>query len=317
MSVFVQKVGLDFGETTVRFYIRDTDEYTEEKQSSLFLEFQRSRFRIRQSKGKNHPFTEMIDHGVIIDSDLLSAYLRFILSKAGLGKFALARIDLFLAVPTMTPKTTKQLWSQICERIGISKVTFVSCAIAGAVGAGYSFPIPTVALVVHLGHSSSEVAAVSLHECLFSTPLTLSGQNLYEQMRARFFFTAKQELTLKDWKKIETSLGAMLISDRGNKSALSEGSRKLEAVAVATVIEFGEELVGDIEAALEKLSVEELSLCSTQGIVLTGGLATQDGIAHFLSKRLSIPVYSASDPDMAVVRGTAELVSFLEKDEGR
>lgn len=316
MGVFVQKVGVDFGETYVRLYLHDAKEFSEELHSRVFSEFLQSQFRFHRKQKKVLQFSDIIAHGVIRDSETLAAYLRFILSRSGLGRFALARIEILFSVSTTCPKTTKLIWSQIFESIGISKVTFVSCAVSSAIGAGYAFPIPTVALVVHLGSSSSEVSAVSLHECLFSLPLTLTNTSLYEQVRARFFLRAKRELSSHDWEGMNLSLGSTL-SQENKIDADTNRATILEAVTRSTIREYGEELLLDIEGALEKLSVEELSLCSSQGIILTGGLAMQAGVAQFLSRRLAMPVYSAMNPEMSVIRGESTLIAFLEKDESR
>lgn len=305
MGVFVQKVALDFTDDFVRLYLHDTKESTEESHTKLFPEFLTTRVRIQKKNSKIRSFSSMYENGVIKDSDLLSAYLRFLLSRAGLGKFAFARIDLLCSVPTLTLKTTKQIWSSIFEHIGISKVTFVSHAIAGAVGAGYSFPISTVAVIAHLGKSSSEIAAVSLHECLFCSQLMFTGRFLSDQARSQHFLATRQEISSKEWKYIESSIGGLLSPD--------ERKKKLNDSFVEMIIDSGKDLLNDIQAALERLSVEELSLCSSQGIVLTGELAAQEGIAQFLSRTLMIPVYSASDPEMACLRGMSELIAFTEQ----
>ncbi len=304
MSVFVQKLAMDFGQTYVRLALHDTKEISEEIQTKLFLSFQRSRFKVGKKNHRAESFSQMYDHGLIQDQELLAAYIRFILARVGLGKFAFARIELLLSLPTDTSKATKQIWTKVFERIGVSKVTFVSSPICGAVGAGYAFPIPTVALVVHLGHSSSEIAAVSLHECLFSRKLSFSVENLSSRMRSRYFSQSRQEMTSQEWSNIESSLGHVLLHPASSHS-----------IPDSIILEESQHLIHDIEIALEKLSIEELSLCTSQGILLIGGLARQEGIAQFLAQQLSIPVYSAGDAETAVIRGGASLIQFLEAEE--
>lgn len=305
MSAFVQKLAMDFGQTYVRLALHDTKEITEELQSKLFLSFQRSRFKLGKNNQRSQSFSDMYDRGQIKNQELFAEYLRFILARAGLGKFAFARIELLLSVATDTSKATKQIWIKVFEQIGVSKVTFVSSPICGAVGAGYAFPIPTVALVVHLGHSSSEIAAVSLHECLFSSSLTFSIENLSSRMKSRYFSYSRQEMSPQEWGKIEATLGHVLLQPT-----------KSLTIPEAIILEESEHLIQDIVIALEKLSIEELSLCTSQGILLIGGLARQEGIAQFLAQRLSIPVYSAGDAETAVIRGGASLLQFLESEEG-
>ncbi len=317
MGMFVQKVAMDFGEKYIRLYLYDTKEYTEELQSKVFLEFQAAQFRFSKKNKKPRSFSSLFCNGTIEDVDLLCAYIRFLFSRAGLGKFAFARIDLILTVPTSTIQTTKQVWTTALEDIGISKITFVSQSIAGAIGAGYTFPIPTVAVIAHLGHSSSEVAAVSLHECLFSTKLEFTGRRLFDTVRTRYFAQTRQELSAREWALLESTIGVTLLRTIEGKPSIGEKKKKAEAVSLEVILEFAADLFDDIQVALEKLSVEELSLCSAQGIVLTGELAKQEGIAQFLSRKLSIPVYGANDPEMAVVRGASGLLTFMDQDEAR
>lgn len=306
MSVFVQKVAIDFGEKYLRLYFANTRESTQELHADLFLRFQTSQFQIGKKNRQPRTFESIYSDGKIIDEAKLAAYLQFVLARAGLGKFVFTRIELMLAVSPQLSPATKLIWNRVCERIGISKVTFVSTPVAGAVGAGFDFPIPTVAMIVHLGDSESTVSAVSLTQCLFSHKLSFAGKLLGDRMRATRCIQTQETLSPSEWEVMKSRVGKLLIEPERVKGE--------DQSFTAMVQEYGQAIVADIQSALEKLSIEELSLCSTQGIILTGGFASQLGIAQFLSRSLGIPVYAATDPALAVIHGQATLLHFLEKE---
>lgn len=305
MSVFVQKVALDFGETHLRLYLADSQEFTQESHSDLYLRFQASQFLLRGARQKKRSFSSIYSRGKILDEAKFAAYLQYVLANAGLGRFVLTRIELLISVSSQLSAATKIIWSTVCERIGISKVTFVHTPVAGAVGAGFDFPIPTVAMIVHLGDSESSVSVVSLSHCLFSSPLSFAGKILREKVRAARCIHTQETLSESDWESMRDRVGDMLSAIEGPKE---------EHYFTRLVQECSQGMVADIQAALEKLSIEELSLCTTQGIVLTGGFASQLGIAQFLSRQLGIPVYAAHEPALAVIHGQATLLRFLEQE---
>ena len=73
MSVFVQKVAIDFGEKYLRLYFANTRESTQELHADLFLRFQTSQFQIRKKNRQPRTFESIYSDGKIIDEAKLAA----------------------------------------------------------------------------------------------------------------------------------------------------------------------------------------------------------------------------------------------------
>lgn len=323
MPRLLQRIALDFGEFELRLGVQDSDEIFSERHVELFSHFIGKRRVLFFEKKKKIPtFSSMYEKGLIRDPKLLSEYLRFVFLEAGVTHHPFARLEVYLNIATHTPTTTKQLWVQSLEHLGVSKVTFVANALSCAVGAGFSFPIPSFALLIHLGYSSSEVAGVAFTRCLFSKPLECSGEHIRSTLEAEIFRVYGREVTGGFWEKLLANLGGFLPQEQ-NVSMPEEFTLFIEEVTQTMQIpeEYIREQISSIASmtatqlllTLEELSADELSSCTQNGIVLTGGIAGTPGVATYLSSILHMPVYPASEPSLSAIRGTATLMRELSE----
>jgi actin-like ATPase involved in cell morphogenesis len=323
MPRLLQRIALDFGEFELRLGVQDGDEIFSERHVDLFSKFIGRRHVLFFEKKKKIPtFSSIYEHGLIRDPKLLSEYLRFVFLEVGVTHHPFARLEVYVNIGSKTATTTKQLWVQSLELLGVSKVTFVANALSCAVGAGFSFPIPSFALLIHLGYSSSEVAGVAFTRCLFSNPLECSGERIRSTLEAEIFRVYGRELTQGFWEKLLSNLGGFLPQDQ--KTPRSEDYQAfIDEVTLTMQIpeEFLREKISTIASVtatellltLEELSADELSSCTQNGIVLTGGIAGTSGVATYLSSIVHMPVYPASDPSLAAIRGTVTLMRELSE----
>ncbi|MEP7166751.1 MAG: rod shape-determining protein [Candidatus Woesebacteria bacterium] len=321
MPRLLQRIALDFGEFEMRIGFEDSTEIFNQPQSQLFSLFLKRRKATVFEKRKKIPtFASMYDQDVILDQKLFSEYLRFVFLEAGITHHPLLRLEVYVNVASNAPQTTKQLWVHILESLGVSSVTLCANAISCAVGAGFSFPIPSFALLIHLGYSRSEVAGVSFTQCLFSKDLEFSGDKIRSNLEAEIFRIYGKELTASFWEKLLSSVGGFLpqaqkgVNHSEYLSFLDEVSSTWqipEEFLIEKISQAASMMTTQLLLTLEELSADELSSCVSNGIVLTGGLAKAEGVASYLSSMLHMPVYPASEPDVSAIRGVVSLMQEL------
>lgn len=317
MSVFLQRVGLDWGTSTIRLYTEDGDEYLTLDQTETFSKFIQSMSARQVRRLAVRRFAQIYADGVILHAQAFSLYLRFVLQTSTLRVFPFTRVEMIVSLPTLCLMTTKQIFGRCLEDIGISKIIFTSSALASAIGAGFTYPFPQFSMILHLGESNSEITGLSFQECHFAYPLHFSGKNFRDSVSSLLFCRMGVRLSPKQLDTLWIHTADIIADsptgkDTGTITKISGLVGEQARAVVEQLLQSIESLVLEIEAVLETLSVEEISSITQNGIVVTGGLGSQSELLRFLSSRLRIPLYSATNADECVIRGVSVLLQRHE-----
>ncbi len=253
-----------------------------------------------------------LSEGVIADFELCEAMLRYFLRKVEPRSFRL-RPRVLVAVPgSITPVEKRAVFTSM-HRAGARQVLVMPEAKAAAIGIGLPIVEPVASMVCDIGGGTTEVAVISLADIVASRSIRVAGDRMDEAI----VHYLRRHYSLR----VGASAAERLRIDIGSAAPLEEEQtaevRGLDAVsglprrATITSEEIREALAEPLEAVfdaiqetLDHVNPDLASDLVDNGMVLCGGGSLLRHLDRFLTERTGLPVRMASDPMLAVAKGT-------------
>ncbi|MCD8308765.1 MAG: rod shape-determining protein [Clostridia bacterium] len=263
-----------------------------------------------------HIINPVVD-GDIVHENLVAPLLAFFLEKISVTRSKARRTEVLFILPCGSKAQLKEKYLHIADYCGIGKVSFTQTPFAAVLGAGIPLSESTPVFSVDIGYGLTNIAAVSLDGIISGMSLNLGGGNIdvhLMDLLAENYNTRIGALTAE---RLKNAVASFLEGD--NKMAVIDGRDVLTGIpssmAVTTeqirdVLNLYIDKISEyILLIISKLPAEVASSVMHTGIYLSGGLCKTDGIAGYLSEKLSIPVNLAEEPQLAAVIGGGAILS--------
>lgn len=267
--------------------------------------------------------------GVISDFDTTEAMLRYFIHKVhnspGRGIFSLPKIPrprVVVGIPSGVTEVERRAVQDACLSAGAREAYLIEEPMAASIGAKLPVEAPEGIMIVDIGGGTTEIAVISLGGMVINRSLRMAGDELdieiVSYMRMRYGMLIG-ERTAED---IKIEIGSAYPVGNDDMATVVRGrdlatglpkSLKISASeireALAPTIS---QMISMIQEVLEETPPELLTDIVDRGIFLAGGGALLRGLDKRIAEETKLPVYIATDPLTAVVRGCGEVLNNLD-----
>jgi rod shape-determining protein MreB len=317
--MFIQKIGIDLGTTTVLVYVPKRGIIINEPSVVAVSAIDKKILAVgKEAKDMigRTPDTitahRPLKDGVIANYRMTEAMLRYFINKA-LGGHRLFRPEVMVAVPGGITSTERRAVVDATIRAGARAAYVIKEPVVAAIGADIPIGSASGHMIIDIGGGTMEAAVISLGGIVSSASVRIGGNKLdaaiMEFIRKKYGL-AVGERTAED---IKINIGSAMYMDK--KLTMEVKGRDmvtgLPRVIIVTSDDVTEaiqhELSGMIAALKEVLNSTPPELSADvmeKGMILSGGTSQLRNLAELFSQATGVPAYVADEPWTCVVRGT-------------
>lgn len=262
-----------------------------------------------------------ISNGVIENYEYAQLMLKYFLEKINFKK---NRSSAIVLVHCGISKEEKSLYRRLFEDVGFLDIEFLPSILCSAYGAGKNISSAKASIVVNMGGSVTDVAAINLNSLMQGVTLGIGGRLMDIEIANHIALSKKDGngvlVGLPTAEKIKNEVGSLYKNDSLNMEVMGTDlktkaptSRVVSSAEIKPVIEaFLEEILRTIEVTITSLPPEVTADIINNNIIFTGGLANIAGLEEFLKKNLSYPYVIAENPEDVTILGAGKLLQDPE-----
>jgi rod shape-determining protein MreB len=325
--MFIKKVGIDLGTTTVLVYLPKRGVIINEPSVVAISKLDKKVLAVgREAKemiGRT-PDTIVarrpLKDGVIADYRTTEAMLRYFINKA-VGGFRIFRPEVMVAVPAGITSTERRAVIAATMSAGARAAYIIKEPIVAAIGANIPIGSPSGHMIIDIGGGTSEMAVLSLGGIVASESIRIGGVKLdaaISEFIRRKYGLAIGERTAEEIKiRIGSAmfLPEKLVMEIKGRDMVSGLPKIIEVTSDDVTEAIQNELEGIVSTVKEVLhkTPPELSAdVMEKGIVLSGGTSQLRNLDQLISEATGVPTYIADDPQLCVAKGTGVALENLE-----
>jgi rod shape-determining protein MreB len=249
--------------------------------------------------------------GVIADFQLCEAMLKYFLRKSARSSWGVGPRILTAAPGCVTAVEKRALYNSSL-RAGAREVLVMPKAKAAAVGCGLPVHEPVASMVCDIGGGTTEVAVLSLGDCVASQSVRAGGDAMDQAIvdylkrhyNLRVGLTVAERLRIDigsafplDRELTDEANGVDVIGGLPRKATItSEEIREALAVPLQRIVEA-------IKATLDGCGPDLAADLVDHGLVLVGGGALLRGMDQFIMQQTGLPARVSQDATCAVAKG--------------
>jgi rod shape-determining protein MreB len=232
----------------------------------------------------------------------------------------LRRLKVAIAVPSGMTEVERLAVIESVENAGAANVLLVDQVLAAALGAGLAIEESRGRMVVNIGAGVTDVAVISLGNCVYSHATRIAGDDMDAAIAA--YVRAAHQLVIGEptAERLKIEIGSAA-SDHDQLTLAVKGRCISKGIPREARIRGGEvreaisaplgRIMSAIREALEQTPPELSADLIETGIVLTGGSALLRSLDRFISRDCGLPVKVAQDPLSCVIRGLGMQLNSL------
>jgi len=259
-------------------------------------------------------------NGVIADFTVTEEMIRYFIQKVHNRK-SLIRPRIVICVPYGLTQVERKAVKESALSAGAREVYLIEEPMAAAIGAGLPVREPQGSMVIDIGGGTTEIGVISLGGLVVSKSIRIAGDRFDRAIVD--YINKKYNLIIgeRTAEEIKIEIGSAIKLDKELKMLVKGKNRisgLLETITVTSedvrealkepIKELGEALKDVLEQTPADLAGDIVE----NGIVLTGGGALLRGIDKYFSDLVSLPVYIAEEPLLAVARGTGMALDNID-----
>lgn len=326
----MKRLSVDFGSGTTKIYIpgcgvvlmEATCIAVEEclEKGEKFLTVKACGDKARALSGRAAINTHIVNplfEGNIVNENLASHLLSHFLQKIEVSRKAAKRYEVVFILPCGVKSEVKNAYRRVAENCGIGAVYFTYAPFASVLGHNVSINESKPMFCIDIGHSITNIAAVSQDGIISGLNVNLGGGNIDVHLIDELAENYNLKIGALTAEKLKNTVGSLLNDD--NKMNVIEG-REVTSGAPASIAVNSEQIYGVITTYIDKI-LEYVTLVLTKlpaevssgimhgGVYLSGGLMKMDGLSEYIEKKLKIPVNVSEEPQLAAVIGGGSIIS--------
>jgi len=259
-------------------------------------------------------------NGVIADFSVTEEMIRYFIQKVHNRK-GLIRPRIVICVPYGLTQVERKAVKESAMSAGAREVYLIEEPMAAAIGAGLPVRDPQGSMVIDIGGGTTEIGVISLGGLVVSKSIRVAGDRFDKAIVD--YINKKYNLVIgeRTAEEIKIEIGSAIKLDKELKMLVKGKNRisgLLETITVTSedVREALKEPIKELGEALKEVLEETPADLAgdivENGIVLTGGGALLRGLDRYFSNLVSLPVYIAEDPLLAVAKGTGKALEQID-----
>lgn len=253
-----------------------------------------------------HPLKD----GVISDSDMTDALIKYFIKKV--GGISIAKPRIVLCIPSTVTDMELRAVIEAALSSGARSVYLIEEPIAALIGAGIDITKPNGNMVVDIGGGTADVAVVSFNGVVQSKSVKMAGSK-FDQAIIRFV-SGKHKILIGDKTAEDAKIKLTNVFNPTGEKTMTVKGRHLITGLPTTIqindLDIKEALIDSVDmivelvkAVLETTPPELVGDIMQSGVVLTGGGALLGGLAEHMSEQIGAPCYVAENAIECVARG--------------
>jgi len=257
--------------------------------------------------------------GVIADFDVTQLMLRYFIGKAQTRTLLKPRV--VVAVPSGVTQVERRAVLDAAIQAGAREAYLIEEPMAAAIGVGLPVHEPMGNMIVDIGGGTTEVAVISLGGIVNTRSIRVAGDELDEAIVNYIKRTYNLMIGERTAEEVKIRIGSAVPVNDGETMEvrgrdLITGLPKFHVVSAEQVRKALSEpvaaIVDAIKSTLEKTPPELAADIMDRGIIMTGGGSLLRGIDKLVQAETGMPVHSAEEPLLSVVRGTGKALEEIE-----
>ncbi len=261
-----------------------------------------------------------VQHGVIAEYEVTETLLNY-LTKKICGPMRVFRPRMMITVPFGVTSVEGRAVHEAGIGAGSREVYLIPQPLAAALGVDLPIASPSGNMVISLGGGVNQVAVISLNG-IVAADADRTGGIIFDE--AIVSYTRKRfgvVIGLPTAELLKIKVGAAIPQDQ-QLSMEVQGQDQVTSLPRPVVLTtddiveaLQEPLMDTVKLAkrvLEKTPPELISDIIDRGAAMCGGGSLLRGIDKFLTKSLSIPVYTVDNPLTCTAEGAARALELLE-----
>lgn len=328
-SMFEKVIGIDLGTSNIAIYkkrkgmiLREPSVVAIDRETREVLSFGNDAKAMFGRTPDRVEIIHPIRKGVVADFDITDQLINYLMKKAKV-KSSFLKSKIVMSIPLDITKVEENAFREISERMGSREVYLVDSVNASSLGVGLDINYPTASMIVDIGGGKTDIAILSLGKIVKGTKTDIAGE-LFDR---RIVSYIKQKYKLLIGEKTAEEL-------KINGSSLFEGEKETEVRGRDLITNLPHEititskdlkealqediysLIDLIKDFLEDIHPEMAADIMKNGMILTGGCASLEGLDKLLSYELGIPVHRAHQNETSTIEGIGillENLSYLKK----
>ncbi len=258
--------------------------------------------------------------GVIADYAVTEALLKYFIDEV-CGSSRLVRPEVMVSVPAGVTSVESRAVLDATVAAGARYAYLIPEPLAAAIGAGIPISAPFGNMIVNLGGGATEVAVISLGGIVVQGSVRVAGNRIdgaiAEHLRREHSITVGDQTA----EAVKIELGSAIpLEEEIRKEVKGRDS----VSGLPKVVEIGShevtdaigrplsEIVSTIRVVLERTPPELASDVIDRGMVLSGGTSLLRNLSKLLTQKTGVPVHTADDPLLCVIRGCGEIIKNLD-----
>ncbi len=318
-------IGLDLGSQNTIIYnvIEDLVVFNEptiiakNKQNNQILEIGYLANKLEGRNPYNIKISKFVKNGLLHNREDCLNYLKFAISSMHLEKLV-RNSTLILACSDDLSMVHQEALISICKDLDISSIYMESISKLTALGSGLNISNMHGNLIVNIGSGSTNIGIISSGELVKGKTIPIGGDNFDIEIVRYIRNKWKTRIGLKTSEQIKIKIGT-LDETQEEKFIEVKGQDLITGLPHSFVISNKElinpltkvanDIIFEIQQALEDVNPELISDISTNGITISGGSALLQGSRKFYQKSLHLPSFTSPTPSLSVVKGMKELLN--------
>lgn len=258
--------------------------------------------------------------GVIADFDVTEKMIRYFIEKVH-NRRAFIRPRIVVSVPFGLTQVERKAVKESAMSAGAREVFLIDEPMAAAIGAGLPVKEPQGNMVVNMGGGTTEIGVISLGGLVVSKSIRIAGDKMdvaiVDYVRKKYNLVIGERVG----EEIKINIGSAVKLPE-EISTFVNGRDQITGLLTTIELHSDEvreaikdplkEILEAVKSVLEQMPAELAGDIVNNGIVLTGGGALLRGLDKYFSDALKIPVFVASEPLLAVARGTAKVLDEID-----
>lgn len=323
----IQKLGVDLGSDRVRISIPNKGVVLDEpavialeKKTGKVIGIGTEAAAMKDRVGGQVSVSPLVVQGEIYDLQLAQTCLQLFIERL-VGKTVFFHPTVVTAVPSASSKVAIEFITQVIKAAGAREVYTVEAPLAAAIGAGVPVSDASGTFMLHLGHSISEAAVVSLGSVVYHTSSSFAGARLLRGVQQSLQTEKSLLVSEEGARKVLLAVGSA--KETISRSVLVQGKDVVSEHPVEKKI-YSEDIAEAVAASVSQIEATVTELLSAvpaalttdvidKGLLLSGGLAQLQGLDTALTDTLGMPVSVVDSPELVVAQGLASVAQHVSE----
>lgn len=257
-----------------------------------------------------------IDEGCVTNVKAAASIIKGMLDNLLPSKMLLPRLDAGCVIPSGLNTSDKKMIQNTFINVGVRQIRFLEIPICVMRIANHLYNA-TSGIILDLGHSCSDIAAVINGKLVCGATLALSGKQLNKLIKKAVDDKYEIDLPPDQVDLIRNSAISMYPNDSTSAkvTALNSALNRYEVYNITSrelytaVCSMFDNIVMVIKSILNTVSEFDLTLIKDNGIFVSGSQAKISGLDKYLYEQLNLPVTVIDDAEFAAMKGARLIIT--------